>query len=755
MNNYNCLDLNVVKEKISEFAFIEEAKYEILNEVVDFNPLIIKKKAIETNEALNLIRKDFNLSFDGIENINSILDKADKGICLNGQDLIKVLILHNNCSRIKKQFNSIDAELNIKDYIDTLKLDYETFNEIEKCLDLNGDVKDDASDKLRSINSELLKIDKDLYNRAHQFIDKHTDSLQENTVYERNNRVCFLIKNSDKNKYNGFNYGTSASNLASYVEPEIFIELNNTRLNLIQDKEDEIIRILTNLSYKVSNCSNYYRYNFDSIKKLCIVFSKAYYGFKNNGIIPSFSNDNYFEFKDLCHPLIDVNKVVSNSYRLFNPYKGIVISGSNTGGKTVSLKAIGLSILMSYLGIPILCSEANVPIYNQIYVDIDDNQSIEDSLSTFSAHITNINSILNNANEKSLILIDELISGTDPKQAQAISLAILDKIKDIKSQFIITTHFDDIKNYAYKDQNILLSSVGFDMENLKPTYKYIENTIGSSNALEIASRYFSDKSIIENAAKYLKDNQTKEDELLDTLSKQIAENELIKNQIEDLKVESIRIKDEYENKLIEFENNKKELKKKYELELQEYIDDIKQKANIKLENIKTKEDKKIIEEIEELDIINEEQETEVIFNVDDNVRINDNEQIGTIIEIKGDNVVVDLKGIKVKTKKSDLTLMPKVVKKEKYIEKQRYERVPSEINLVGQRVEEGLILFEEYIDKANAANMSSVKIIHGIGTGALRSAIRDKLKKMKFVSKFSDGDFYDGGSAVTIVEFKK
>ena len=331
----------------------------------------------------------------------------------------------------------------------------------------------------------------------------------------------------------------------------------------------------------------------------------------------------------------------------------------------------------------------------------------------------------------------------------------MEKIQNIGSTFIITTHFDDIKNYAYKDEKILLSSVGFNMETLTPNYKYIEDSIGSSNAIEIASRYLNDENIIDRAKYYLSLNRTKEDELIEKLSRQISENEELKENLQTETNKYNTLVDEYNNKIKEFNNEKESLKNKYIDELNEYISDIKEKAQDKLDSIKEVNNKNIVKEINELKVDTlEDEDTVIEFNVGDNVRIKDNEQIGTIIELKNDIALIDVRGIKVKTNTNKLSLMPKIKAHKVYVEKKHYARVAPEINLVGERVEDALIKLEPYIDSALLANMSSVKVIHGIGTGALRSAIRENLKKKKFIKNIKDGDFYDGGSAVTIVEFK-
>lgn len=754
MNDFACLDLDIIRKQVSEYAAIEESRAFIVEEEVPFNPLLIRKNVAETREAMKLLQNGLMLSFDGICNVNDLFHKADKGMMLNGIELKNVLVFHNHCSRIVHQFQKLSDELAIRDYSDSINLNQAVFNRIEKCIDNSGAVKEDASDRLKQIIFDLDRCEKDLYNRAHSFIDKHSDSLQEQSVYLRNDRITFLIKNSDKNKYQGYTYGSSASGLAFYVEPASFIEANNRKITLMQDREDEIERILRELSYLVASIAEDYLHNFDSLMKLCAVFAKAQYGVKKNAICADLINELDFSFTDLCHPLIDEKKVVSNSYRLYPPYQGIVISGSNTGGKTVSLKAIGLSILMTYLGMPIIASRASVPLYRNIYVDIDDNQSISDSLSTFSAHVQNINSILNETDAHCLVLIDELISGTDPKEAQAISLAILDKLKEKKSRFIVTTHFDDIKNYSYEDEEIMLSSVGFNMETLTPTYHYLENSVGSSNALEIASRYFDDESIIENARCYLEKNKTEYDEMMDRLSAEIDELEAEKEKLSKERDIANNLVKEFEEKNRQFDAEKENLKQKYIEELNDYIEGIRLEALEKLDSIREKKDVTVVNQIEELKEEKKPEKKKDHFEVGDNVRIGDNEQIGTIISISKDKASISMRGLTVKTDIRDLTLMPKMKKKEAKVTAAKYKRVPSELNLVGQRVEDGLVMMEEYLDRANASHMSSVKIIHGIGTGILRKALRQRLAKLSYVKSFKDGDYYDGGSAVTIVEFK-
>lgn len=753
MSNYNSIDLYELKKIISEYAYINEAKEYILDEEVDFNPLVIKNKLKLTKEALNLLINNFNCSFDGIENIDDILDKASKDCILSPLELSKVLVFSSHVRRIKDLFNKINEELSIKDFTDSLFVDNGMENEISKAVDPFGNFKDDASPKLKDINREIEKSEKNLYSQAHSFINLHKSALQEESLFIRNNRISFLVKNSDKNKFQGYQYGSSASGLSTYVEPSQFVELNNHRLALEEEKEEEIKTILRNLTYVVSINSESYKNNFSSLIQLNVVFAKAQFGFNKHGVIPTISDNNELHLNNVDHPLIDFKRVISNTYNLSNNYRGIVISGTNTGGKTIGLKTIGLSVIMAYLGIPVLCEKAEIPLFNNIYIDIDDNQSIANSLSTFSAHISNINNILNNANSKSLILIDELISGTDPKEAQAISLAILDRIEQLGSRFVITTHYDDIIKYSYNNPNILLSSVGFDITNLKPTYKYIEDSVGSSNALDIASRYFTDSKIIDKAREFLIKNKTNEDDLIKRLSDSVSQNEILKEELDNKVKQYESLVNEYNTKINAFEDEKTKLKNDYKEKLNDSIEELVLKAQNIIDNINKENAKQSLKNIENIkeNIVKE----KVTFEIGDNVKVGDGEQIGTIISIDNDKVEVNIRGMNIKTKLSNLTKMPKVKTKQQKGDRKALKSVPKELNLVGERVEEGLEKLEVYLDDAFGASYTTVKIIHGIGTGQLRGAIRDKLKRLKYVKSFNNGDFYDGGSAVTIVEFKR
>ena len=755
MNNYSSLDLDKVKLDIAYYISIAEANDYLINEEVDFNPLVIENKLNLTKEAMKILQEGNIINFDGILSCYEILEKARRDIVLSPAEFNKILTFHNHVNRIKKQFNKFDDELIIKDYTDSLFTADDLFERVSNTIDNNGNIKSNASPLLNEIYNKILKLEKEINSKAITFINKNASSLQEAAIFVRNNRITFLIKNSDKNKFQGYSHGSSSSGLATYVEPGSFVELDNQKLELEEDKNSEEYRILSGLTYELANYVDNYLNDFESLIELCVIFAKANYGINHNGVIATINKEHNLILEDISHPLIPSDQVISNTYRLSNDYNGIVISGSNTGGKTVGLKTMGLSVIMSYLGIPLFAQNAQIPLYDNVFVDIDDNQSIANSLSTFSAHISNINSILSKTSNKSLVLIDELISGTDPKEAQAISLAIMDRLNEIGCKFIITTHFDDIKNYAYNDEKILLSSVGFDSHTLKPTYRYYENSVGMSNALEIASRYFEDINIIEKAKEYLSKEKKQDDVLLDELAKTINENTHLKEKLSSKLEEVNKLKNTYDENIKKFVEEKKILKDKYLSDLNDYIEEIKNKAIDKLDSIKEKKDIQIIEDIEELKEDSLTQEKEIVeYEVGDRVKVEGMSQVGSINELNGEDVVVVIGNLSINTKIDKLEFVSKPIKTVEIKQRKTKSLSPRELNIVGYRVEEALDLIDDFIDNAIGSKRTSIKIVHGFGTGALKKAVREKLRKNKFVREYHDGDYYDGGGGVTIVEFK-
>ena len=751
MTKFNSLDFDKIKSIISDYSPILESKELILNERIVYNPLIINRKISETNEFLEFLKKENNISFDGIVSPLSILNKAKKNSTLTSNELYQFYVFHNHSNRIKNIISKNDSLPLIKEYSDSINTDNYVEELFNKILDSTGSIKPDATENLKIINEDIDNNLSNINTFCSNFIKDNSELLQEKNVCERNNRFVFLFKNSFKNKYDGYDYGTSGSGQASYVEPSSLVNLNNKKNQLEDLKSEEIEKILSDATRFISCLSSIYANNFKIINTISAIYAKAYFGYTNMGVLGKLTDHLYIE--NVKHPLIDPNKVISNTYSIPNDKKGIIISGSNTGGKTVSLKVIGLSILMTYLGIPVIATNVEVPLYDKIFIDVDSNQSIKDSLSTFSAHLSVLNTIVNESTDKSLVLIDELISGTDPKEAESISLSLIKKLVDIGVTLIATTHYGLIKKYAFDSNKLILSSVEFDKNSLQPTYHYLENTIGESNALDIATRYLKDSSIIEEARKILDLNKSDEDRNFNNYSAKMTEAEQLKNQLE-LQIKEYTSKEKIlEDKIKAFDCSIDERKKDIINKFNNELDNLKNNLEDKVTKVSTaKEINELIEIIDNTDLSGVSNNS-YNFKVGDRVRVNDIANPGFIISINGNKVDVDMNGLTIHTNLKSLSILPRIEKKKKYREI-NMNTAPSGLNLIGQTVEDALRNLDSYLDKVRLANLKKVKIIHGIGTRALQSAVWNRLFSVDFVEKFYSADYYDGGYAVTIVELK-
>ncbi len=758
-DNFKSLELDHILRQVAKETSFSLAFDHILSLKVDFNPLMIKDEVNKTSEAIKVLSVEPRFDFSVINDLNEPLSNLKKGYTLLSGELLDILDHNLQIKRIKRHFKAVSNIDTLADYLDSLYYDEHLIEIIAKRIGDDGKVKDDASAKLYALRQELDELLKVIDQKAREFIKDHASSLQESVIYNRSERVCFLIKNADKNKFDGYNYGNSASNLASYIEPKPFIDLNNRKLSLENDIKEEINVILLYLSKEVLKDADYFLANLNSLMFLDSVFAKASYGLKNGGTMAKI--DDHLSLENISHPLLEKDKAVKNTYRIIEPIRGIVISGSNTGGKTVSMKVIGLSVLMTYLGIPLLASKASVPLYDGVYSDIDDAQSIVDSLSTFSSRLVSLNNILNNATSRSLILIDEIASGTDPKEGEALALAILKRLVDLGADFVITTHFDKIKKYALSDEHILPASQEFDYQKLLPTYRYVEDSLGQSNALDIADRYLEDESLIKEAKAILKENTDEEARLLKSLE---IENARLLKKEEELKEVLARqkdLKEDYEKKLVAFESKKEELYKEVKHKLDNYLEKKKAKARALFKNIdenklKNHEVTELIAKLDTYKMKDVKKSEDVKLEEGDLVKIISYDQIGRLLSIKGDNATVDLNGLTLKTTLDDLAFYQKKAIKQTLKEhhKRNFKRPERELVLVGMRVEEALDVLGKYLDDCYGANMKSVKIVTGIGTGALRKAVWDHLKRNKNIKDYHLADYYDGGSAATIVEFK-
>jgi len=728
------------------------------------NKLAVKLANERLKEALGMVISYGPMPFGGIYDVTNEVELAKRNATLQPFELVRIAQQAAGIEAIFRYIKGCNTEKDhIADLVSSLTSFSSTANEINKCINYAGEIYDNASSELAAIRRKIKTLEKNIANKMQEYVSKNSSYLQDNIIAERNGRSVILVKNSYKNTIEGLQYGSSASGGATYVEPSLFISMNNDLQSAINDEKQEIQRILYRLSQLVKKDGDGYLANVETLGLLDSFFARAAYGKEVNGTVGQMGTTDFI-IKNARHPLIDSRKVVANSYHIISPVKTILITGPNTGGKTVSLKIFGLFALMYLSGMPLPCDEAIVPLFDHVYYDIGDGQSIEDDLSTFSSHISNIAYICKHATEKSLVIMDELGSATDPVEGQALASAVLDYFRSKNIYVVATTHFSKLKAYAKQYNDIMVASVEFDQKNLKPTYRYIENSIGSSNAIEIAKRYGIADSIINSAYQFKSQQQSVDDLMIEKLQAQL---ELAQQQNEKLKEMEKQLADQIDQlnkdkeKLVadkeEIINKAKEEAFEIVIEAQakseELIEELKKQKSYNINEVaKIKHSFKNI--VEEADTENDLPDEEI--KVGDYVRISVTNQKGEIISMDKKNAVVLCDGLKIKAS------LPSLVKTVKPVVKQvktktrivKNSNFSIELNLIGMRVEEAMLELDKYLDSAVLANVPFVRIVHGMGTGALRKAVWEKLKKFKLAKRYEFGGPSEGGSGATIVYFR-
>lgn len=767
-NQLDALELKAVKETFLPYCKFSLGKKYIEQQQPVFDYLWIKRELQRTKEAFQLYISYGEMPFYGVKDISSSLSSSLKHKTLTPMELKQVEEHIHGVIQIQKYFKQSEMKSeNIEELVDAMHAPVDVMKAIASCIHVSGEVKDHASGALAGIRKSLSETNKDLQNEVQRFVKANASKMMDTITVLRNERVCVLMKTSEKNSVSGFIHGDSLSGQASYVEPQSFVILNNKLSGLKMKEQDEINRILDELTSKVRKVAYALQANLDTMAILDALFAKAAWMKNFNGCISNVEPlSKQFVLKDARHPLIDSKSVVANTYQLRKPYRCIMISGSNTGGKTVTLKTIGLCMMMTYCGFPVCCESATIPMYDGIFVDIGDNQSIEQSLSTFSAHMSNISQFLNKITKDSFVILDELGAGTDPKEGESLAVAIIERVLSENATLLVTTHYSKLKEYASTKDDILLASVAFDLENLLPTYKYVEGVGAKSYALEIAEKLGLPESVVSRAKDWKNDSKTASEVALEKLEEQHA---YVREYKEKLKQELDHARILEENRKKEYEKRKNEIELLYEKAKNEaniLIEEANHKANEVIEELKQLQSDVKPHEIllvkEKLkNIVPEEENLEVEeeFNVGDYVELKDYHYFGEILSIKGNKACVLTNGMKMNTtlakcKHAQKANKPK--KKEKgSVSHSRIKSMSMEVNVIGMRVDEALPVIDKYLDDALFAKIYQVRIVHGNGTGALRQGIHKYLKRHVSVENFRLGVQGEGGMGATVVTLKK
>ena len=786
----NTLEYNKIIGQLAEFADSDPGKQVCLDLVPGTDLEEIRTAQGETRDALSRLFKLGSTSFGGNRDIGFTIKTLDIGSTLSSIELLKIAKLLDNVNRIKT-YGRKEREDTPADSLDIYfeQLEPLTFlaNEINRCILAEDEFADDASPKLKSIRRSMISTNDKIHSQLLSMVNgSYRSYLQDAVITMRNNRYCIPVKSEYKSQVHGLVHDQSATGSTFFIEPAAVVELNNQLKELVLQEQEEIERILAELSAQAGAYTTELALNQKLMTRLDFVFAKAKLALEQNATEPLFNTDHYINIRKGRHPLLPKKSVVPIDIHLGKDFDLLIITGPNTGGKTVSLKTVGLFTLMGQAGLHIpALDRSELSIFTEVYADIGDEQSIEQSLSTFSSHMKSIVHILAHADENSLCLFDELGAGTDPTEGAALAIAILNHLHDRGIRTMATTHYSELKIYALSTSFVENACCEFSVETLQPTYRLLIGIPGKSNAFAISSKLgLSDEIITAAKEQISKEDESFEDVIADleqsrlTIEKEqqeIAEyKERIRTLQEQLKAKNEKI-DRAKDKILREANEKaREILQEAKNVADETIRDFNKLdagADIKaLEKKRQKVRDKISEKNAKLTLSSgpAQPKQKVLdpakLKKGDSVKVISMGLKGTVSTLpdsKG-NLFVQCGIMRTSVNVKDLALIEEATitaptlqrTNSGKIKMSKVTGISTEINLLGRTVDEAICELDKYLDDAYLAHLPSVRVVHGKGTGALRSAVHSHLKRQKHVKEFRLGEYGEGDAGVTIVTFK-
>ena len=778
------LEYDKILAELAKFAKTEQSKDICLNLTPFVKACDIQEQIILTREAKDVLDLARDIPIDKIQNFKILRERNEYFVEEELVDIAKTM----RTSRVVRNFlkENLPFDASMQNLANDLYANKELEDKILDTFDDNFTVKQNANPDLKGLYASLRDTESNLKQRVQELMNspEFQKHLQENIYTIRDDRIVFQVKASSKSKVGGIVHDVSATNRTFYVEPAQIVPINN-RIREIKSKiYAEIIRILTALSNEVRKEMDSLINTENLLAQIDFHFAKARYAVKIQAIEPEVNVEKKIKIDLMRHPLLigHVEKIVENDFEIGETYKSVVITGSNTGGKTVALKTVGLFILMMKSGLFLPCAEAHIYPFEKVLADIGDEQNILQNLSTFSSHMKNVIDILENANSEAFILIDELCAGTDPQEGATLAEVIMKEFAKRHAQSIITTHYGELKTLEYTDPYFKNASVEFDTESLSPTYKLIIGIPGLSNAISIASNLGLPENLVWESKELLITQRDTSSLVVERLQDTQQRLDTNLKEAETRNAEADELKKHYEKELSEHKKEKKKSLKIIKDRFEGQLENAKSEIKAILTELRREKSEKIARRsYERLALLeqgfranmHEMEEREQYLELDwskvqvnDKVMIKDLNQQVTVLSLpdKNDALYIQMGMIKTKVKKNKLAvynpqLAKKVhlplgaLKKETSFSVRRLD-ISNELDLRGERVEEALDNLEAYLDKASLGNLSPVYIIHGHGTGALKSAVRDFLSTSPYVAKFRVGEDTEGGDGVSVVEIK-
>ncbi len=748
----------------------------------------IQLRQQQTKDALSRLFKKGSISFGSNHDIKHLCKHMELGGSLSSGDLLKIASMLENVARVKN-FGRMDKEYadSLSDFFDELEPLTNASTEIRRCILAEDEFSDDASSQLRHIRKALSHAGDKIHSQLLSMVNgSYRTYLQDAVITMRNNRYCIPVKAEHKNQVPGMVHERSQTGSTLFIEPAAIVDLNNKIKELYEEEKEEIQRILAELSAMLSEHTPAMTRNGELMTILDFIFAKAELAMEMNATEPLLNEEGIINIRQGRHPLLDKKKVVPIDVRLGEDFRQLIITGPNTGGKTVSLKTVGLFSLMAQAGLHIpALDRSQLTIFRNIYADIGDEQSIEQNLSTFSSHMTNIVRIMDEADHKSLVLFDELCAGTDPTEGAALAIAILSTLHARGCYTMATTHYSELKIYALSAEGVQNACCEFNVETLSPTYHLLIGVPGKSNAFAISGKLGLPEQIIDKAREQMSGEQESFEDVLTTLETSRVQMEREKLEFEQQKEQLNRKIEAFEKQQEKFESRKEKILQDANEQARDILKEAKDVADETIRSFQKFDNNTSMKEMEK-------KRTKVrqhISDKDSKLTLKAPKPSASMPKVKaselrlGDRIKVlsmnlkgtvsskpDAKGylfvqcgiIRSKVHISDLVLIPEeditapTLSRSSFgqIKMTKSAHVKTEINLLGKTVDEAITALDKYLDDAYMAHIPSVRIVHGKGTGALRQAVQTHLKSLSYVASYRLGEFGEGDSGVTIATFK-
>lgn len=777
IHSHNVLEFNKLKNVLSEYMITEASKNKVKNLLIYKDINLLRKEFNILKDFIDFSKYDGGVELSGLNDITNLLKKCELiGMFFEPEELFSINQNLRLFRLFKNKLEELDKYKELKNKFSTIETLKNIEDIINKTIDNEKKIQDTASLELRDLRAHKKLLSSNIKRKFEDMFsnDSFSKAIQEKIITTRDGRNVIPIKTDFKGLVKGIEHDRSSSGQTVFIEPLAVVSLNNKMRELEAREREEIRKILLRLTDQI-------RMNIDDISKIsktCIELDffngKSKFSIDLECNIPEINTREQLSIVDGRHPFISKDQVIPLTFEIGKKYNTLLITGPNTGGKTVALKVAGLLTLMALVGIPIPASEhSSVGFFSDVYADIGDEQSIEQSLSSFSAHLTNVQKILSDVSKNSLVLLDELGSGTDPVEGSAFAMAVIDYLKDKKVKSIITTHYSEVKAYGYNEEGIETASMEFNSDTLSPTYKLLIGIPGESNALTIARRLGVSKEVIDKAESYISDENKKVEKMISNIKNKSEELEVIQVEVERIKRKAIADKEEYEEKLRKLEMEKNKILKEAYEKADTMMKEMQNKAAALVKKIQSEDAKKLDAKnvqkslnllrtsLKEDKSKNVESKKKITRKIDikegEKVFVRSLKQYADVLKINKvkETVFIQAGILKLEVSLDDVT---KIISKKKKtynsVASHSKSLVKSKIDLRGKMVEESVYDLESYFDSAVLNGYKEVQVITGNGTGALRKGVVSYLKECRYVKEFRFGGQGEGGVGCIVVTLK-